>query len=129
YYLTMFDNSFWSMRSRPDYTAPVPVGTSPVPTADPSLRSEYRKYLVDENAGTYSEVETVPVPYSAIVSNVQDLGGPLVVNSGQALTFAEYDAQRQVIARFDYALAGTTEDDFAYRVLKYGFDDFWFAAP
>ncbi|TQN38901.1 aryl-sulfate sulfotransferase [Kocuria rosea] len=129
YYLTMFDNSFWSMRSRPDYTAPVPVGTSPVATADPSLRSEYRKYLVDENAGTYSEVETVPVPYSAIVSNVQDLGGPLVVNSGQALTFAEYDAQRQVIARFDYALAGTTEDDFAYRVLKYGFDDFWFAAP
>ncbi|MFF0988819.1 aryl-sulfate sulfotransferase [Kocuria nitroreducens] len=126
YYLTMFDNSFWRMSSRPDYTAPVPAGASPVPTADPSLRSEYRKYLVDENAGTYSEVETVPVPYSAIVSNVQDLGGPLVVNSGQALTFAEYDAQRQVVARFDYALEGPTENDFAYKVLKYGFGDFWF---
>lgn len=128
YYLTMFDNSFWKMSSRPDYTAPVPAGASPVPTADPSLRSEYRKYLVDENAGTYSEVEAVPVPYSAIVSNVQDLGGPLVVNSGQALTFAEYDAQREVVARFDYALEGPTENDFAYRVLKYGFGDFWFAA-
>lgn len=127
YYLTMFDNSFWSMRSRPDYTAPVPVGTSPVSTADPSLRSEYRKYLVDENAGTYTEVETVPVPYSAIVSNVQDLGGPLVINSGQALTFAEYDAQREVVARYGYALEGATENDFAYRVLKYDFGDFWFA--
>ncbi|MFE7630014.1 aryl-sulfate sulfotransferase [Kocuria sp. NPDC057446] len=128
YYLTMFDNSFWRMSSRPDYTAPVPVGASPVPTADPSLRSEYRKYLVDENAGTYTEVESVPVPYSAIVSNVQDLGGPLVVNSGQALTFAEYDAQREVVARYGYALEGPTEDDFAYRVLKYGFGNFWFVA-
>ena len=86
----------------------MPAGASPVPTADPSLRSEYRKYLVDENAGTCSEVEAVPVPYSAIVSNVQDLGGPLLVNSGQALTFAEYDAQRQVVARFGYALEGPT---------------------
>ncbi|GAB2610244.1 hypothetical protein GCM10009696_14790 [Kocuria himachalensis] len=60
-----------------------------MPTADPSLRSECQKYLVDENAGTYSEVETVPVPCSAIASNVQDLGGPLLVDSGQALTFAE----------------------------------------
>ncbi|WP_298589166.1 aryl-sulfate sulfotransferase [uncultured Kocuria sp.] len=127
YYLTMFDNSFWRMNSRPDYTGPVPAGTSPVATADPSLRSEYRKYLVDENAGTYSAVETVPVPYSAIVSNVQDLGGPLVINSGQALTFAEYDAQREVVARYDYALEGATENDFAYRVLKYEFEDFWFA--
>ncbi|MEX5295392.1 aryl-sulfate sulfotransferase [Kocuria sp. CPCC 205268] len=127
YYLTMFDNSFWRMNSRPDYTGPVPAGASPVATADPALRSEYRRYLVDENAGTYTEVESVPVPYSAIVSNVQDLGGPLLINSGQALTFAEYDAQREVIARFGYALEGPTENDFAYRVLKYDFEDFWFA--
>ena len=33
------------------------------------------------------------------------------------------------ISATDYALEGPTEDDFAYRVLKYGFDDFWFAAP
>ena len=89
YHLTMFDNSFWRMSSRPDCTAPVPAGTSPVPTADPSLRSECRKYLVDENARTYCEIETVPVPCSAIVSNVQDLGGPLLVDRGQTLTFAE----------------------------------------
>ncbi|MEX5297238.1 aryl-sulfate sulfotransferase [Kocuria sp. CPCC 205292] len=127
YYLTMFDNSFWRMNSRPDYTAPVPAEASPVLGADSSLRSKYRKYLVDENAGTYTEVETVPVPYSAIVSNVQDLGGPLVINSGQALTFAEYDAQREVVARYGYALEGATENDFAYRVLKYDFGDFWFA--
>lgn len=127
YYLTMFDNSYWRYSSRPDYRGSVPAGASPVATADPSLSSKYRKYLVDENAGTYSQVETVPVPYSAIVSNVQDLGGPLVINSGQALTFAEYGAQREVIARYDYALEGETENDFAYRVLKYGFGGFWFA--
>lgn len=128
YHLTMFDNRFWRIDSRPDYTGPAPAGTSPVFGADPSLRSEYRKYLVDENAGTYTLVETLPVPYSAIVSNVQDLGGPLLVNSGQAMTFAEYDAQREVVARFDYALEGPAENGFAYRVLKYGFGDFWFAA-
>jgi hypothetical protein len=66
------------------------------------------------------------VPCSAIVSNVQDLGGPLLVSSGQALTFAEYDAQREVVARFGYALEGPTEDDFAHRVLKYGFGGLWF---
>lgn len=126
YRLTMFDNAYWQFKSRPGYTGRIPEGTSTVATGDPSLRSQYRTYLVDEGAGTYELVESFSVPYSAIVSNVQDLGGPLVINSGQAHTFAEYDAEHNLIARYDYAGRGYGSGDFAYRVLKYTFDDFWF---
>jgi arylsulfate sulfotransferase len=129
YYLTMFDNRYWSYESRPGYAGHVPEGSSTSGSGAEGDVSEYRKYLVDENARTYELVHSFEVPYSAIVSNVQGHDGNLVISSGRALSFAEYDPNHQLIARFNYAAEGyAIGGDFAYRVLKYDFNDLWFAA-
>lgn len=130
YYLTMFDNRYWSYDSRPDYQGHVPEASSTSASGEEGDASEYRKYLVDENAGTYELVDSFEVPYSAIVSNVQGQDSNLVINSGRALTFAEYGPNHELIARFDYTAEGyAAGSDFSYRVLKYDFADFWFAGP
>ena len=51
-----------------------------------------RRYLVDENAGTYTEVNAFDVPYSPLVSSAQELdGGRVLIDSGLQGLFGVYD--------------------------------------
>nr|WP_303792346.1 aryl-sulfate sulfotransferase [Bifidobacterium catenulatum] len=68
YYLYMFDNNFGTSLTRPDFDWTVIDGISTELSSD-KAKSQYRKYLVDENAGTYTEVSSFDVPYSPYVSS------------------------------------------------------------
>lgn len=123
YHLSIFDNSYWSVLSREDYTGPAPRDASTVSGTAEDENSFVRTYLVDENERTYSQVEAVDVPYSSIVSSAQQLDGNTVVNSGQAFELSERDAEDRVIATYSYE-----GERYMYRGVKYAFDDFWYDA-
>ncbi|MFF0989609.1 aryl-sulfate sulfotransferase [Kocuria nitroreducens] len=123
HYLSIFDNAYWRILSRDDYTGPVPEDTSTVQGTDPEERSYIRTYLVDENERTYTQVESLEVPYSAIVSSAQHVGDNTVVNSGQAFVLTEYDANDEAIATYAYE-----GERYAYRGQKYSFDEFWYTS-
>ena len=80
-------------------------------------------YLVDEGEKTFSLVHAFDVPYSSIVSNVTPCGDNLVVNSGTANVFGEYDVNGGLIRQFSYTCELQT-----YRVMKDDFAGFWFIA-
>ena len=119
--LTMFDNSYWRVLSREDYTGPVPEDASDIFGTDPEEDSFVRTYLVDENEGTYTEVNNLTVPYSGVVSSAHRVGSNTVVNSGQAFVLSEHDENDQVIASYSY-----DGENYTYRGMKYSFDDFWY---
>ena len=107
--------------TRDDYEIedlPDSVGTV---LASDSLNSQVYVYLVDEGERTFSLVHSFDVPYSSIVSNVTPSGENLVVNSGTANVFGEYDIQGGLIRQFSYECELQT-----YRVMKDDFDSFWF---
>ena len=59
---------------------------------DENSNSQFRKYLVDENAGTYTEVQDFDVPYSPYVSSAQELSDDLnLVDIGMQGLFGVYD--------------------------------------
>ena len=72
YYMYMFDNNFGTSLTRPDFDWSVIDGISTELSSD-TANSRYRKYLVNENAGTYTEVSSFVVPYSPYVSSAQEL--------------------------------------------------------
>ncbi|NBK98778.1 MAG: arylsulfotransferase (ASST) [Erysipelotrichia bacterium] len=120
YYLIMFNNNFTSSRTRPDldYSAFVGAGSYTDGT-----QSYYYKYLVDEKAGTYRLVESVSLPYSSIVSNVQNYENHIITSSGKSHCFNEYDEQGNLIAQFNY-----NAEKYAYRIFKYRFDGIYFSS-
>lgn len=121
YYLYMYDNNYWVNGTRDSYTIedlPESVGTV---LASNSLNSHVYTYLVDENAGTFSLVDSFDVPYSSIVSNVTTSGENRVVNSGTANVFGEYDSEGALIRQFSYDCELQT-----YRVMKEDFVGFWY---
>ena len=123
YYLMMFDNNYWVNGTRDDYEIedlPEEVGTV---LASDSLKSHVYVYLVDEGEKTFSLVHAFDVPYSSIVSNVTPCGDNLVVNSGTANVFGEYDVNGGLIRQFSYTCELQT-----YRVMKDDFAGFWFIA-
>ena len=91
----------------------------PVPRGDESY---YYKYLVDENAGTFKLVESLPVTYSGYVSSVQQTGGNLIINSGSKFKTSEFDRNHNLIQ----TLTGSGET-WWYRVFKYTYSGYWFA--
>lgn len=119
--LSMFDNSYWRILSREDYNGPVPEDASDSYGTDPDEDSFVRTYLVDENQGTYTEVNNFAVPYSGVVSSAQRVGDNTVVNSGQAFVLSEHNENDEVIASYSY-----DGEEYSYRGLKYSFDDFWY---
>lgn len=84
YYLYMFDNNYGSAQTRPDFDWTVIDGiVTKYSIATEGAYSQYRRYLVDENAGTYTEVNAFDVPYSPLVSSAQELdGGRVLIDSG-----------------------------------------------
>ena len=74
------------------------------------------KFLVDEKTRTYKLAQQFSLPYSAIVSSVQHLGGNIPFSSGMSKIFGEYDKDGKLIKSFEYEA-----DKYSYRVMKYEF--------
>lgn len=118
YYLIMFNNNYRGASSRPDFDWSAYPGTG---TMEKGKNSMFYRYLVDEKAGTYHLVESFDIPYSSIVSSVQEYGENYVTGSGRSQCYGEYDNRGALIRQFNY-----TAEQYAYRVFKYSFRDFLF---
>lgn len=119
YYLYLFNNNIGISQSRPDYDwASIGLTES---SAKEGEASYYYKYLVDENEGTFSLVDSFDVPYSGYVSSVQEIGNNTVVDSGMQGIFGEYDENHDLISSFEMEV-----EIFIYRVYKYDFEGFYF---
>lgn len=125
YYLTLFDNGFGYAMTRPDYDWTTIKGLSTSQSAtDAGSRSRLRKYLVNENDGTYTEVNSFKVPYSPYVSSVQEIDDDLnLVDSGMQGLFGIYDSDGTLQAQYAMKLATS----YIYRVYLYDFQGFYFA--
>lgn len=118
YYLYMFNNNYKGARTRPDFDWSAYVGAGTYSKGD---NSYLYQYLVDEDNGTYELVKKVALPYSSIVSSTQYYKENLVTSSGMSHCFNEYDLEGKLIREYKY-----TAEKYAYRVLKYSFESFWF---
>lgn len=122
YYIEFFNNNYWDMFSRPDLTeTPINDQVYSFNEESPYAESYYYKYLVDENAGTFSLEQSYPTPYSAIVGNISPQENSMVINTGRGASFGEYDLNGELIAQFQHV---TT--NYVYRVHKLTFNNFWF---
>ena len=119
YLLRMYDNNYWSLSTRDGYDPELADSVSTSLTSGDASYITF--YLVDDNTKTFSLVEQHAVPYSAIVSNAQEIGGNFVVNSGVAHQFGEYDSEGTLIRSFDYDCMMN-----GYRVMKGDFVGYWF---
>lgn len=123
YYLSMFNNNYWSLNTRSNYTPDLADSVCESLYGDSQDLSWVYIYEVDENQGTFSLVESFSVPYSSIVSNAAPAGaeGNWVVNSGVANVFGEYDDSGVLIRQFDYDCTMQ-----GYRTFKPDMAGFWF---
>lgn len=123
YYMYMFDNNFGTSLTRPDFDWSVIEGISTELSSD-TANSRYRKYLVNENAGTYTEVSSFVVPYSPYASSAQELdNGQILIDSGMKGLFGQYNKDGDLLAQFKMTLNSA----YIYRVYKYDFSGFYFA--
>jgi len=127
YYLEMFNNNYWRVSTREDADWQ-DAGPADATTDEHDGVSHVLRYLVDEEAGTFSQDEAIELPYSSVVSNVQRLGDGgiaqgIVANSGRSNEFSERTADGEVLATYRYDSASH-----GYRVYKDPFAGFWFAA-
>ena len=122
YYIHIYNNNYGNSTSYPnfDYTAINSVGTNDKAAEN----SYYYRYLVDETAGTYELVDSVPVPYSSQLGSTQEVDGNRVICSGSIGVFGEYDSDGNLIAEYKVAVP---EGESLYRVFKYKMDGYWFS--
>lgn len=125
YYLYMFDNNYGSAQTRPDFDWTVIDGICTKYNVNTEgAHSQYRRYLIDENAGTYAEVEAFDVPYSPLVSSAERLdGGRVLIDSGMQGLFGVYDEDGTLLAQYRMRL----NTSYIYRVYRYDFTGFYFA--
>ncbi len=123
YYLYMFDNNYGLSNTRPDYDWK--AHNADIQTSfTKGTHSKYLKYLVDEKAGTYKLVKSFNVPYSPIVSSVQELSnGTILVDSGTKGIIGVYDTDGNLISQWKM----TVIKNIIYRVYQYDFSGFYFA--
>jgi hypothetical protein len=129
YYLYMFDNNYGSSNTRPDYSWSSAWSTmnTTMSASDKTGDgySHYYKYLVNENTGTYKLVESIDVPYSAIVSSAQDLSdGTILTDTGwMSGTWGVYSSDGTLIQQYKMKVL----KNIIYRVYKYDFTGFYFS--
>lgn len=117
YYLYMFNNNFGTSDSREfDWSVINGIADS----VDDDGTSYFYKYLIDENEGTYQLVQQFDVPFSAYVSSAQEYENNIIIDSGMAGIFGEYDSQGNLLREYEMKLA----KNYIYRVYKYDFSDF-----
>lgn len=121
YYLRVYDNNYYAMSSRDDFQVEVPEEVSTSSIVEEEAESHAYFYLVDENQGTFSLMDSFDLPYSSLVSNVQWMGSTYVVNNGVYQCFEEYDLEGNRIRQFQYTCTAN-----GYRVMKSDFEGYWF---
>lgn len=121
YHLYMFNNNVGISQTREDYD------WSQIEGIETSLEdgedSYFYKYKVDEDTGTYTLVQSFPVPFSAYVSSAQEWGENIVIDSGMQGIFGEYDQEGNLLCQYRMELA----KNYIYRVYKYDFTGFYFS--
>lgn len=115
YDLLVFDNNFGAAESYPKFDWSQ-LGAAVVTDYSKGDHSFARRFTVDEAARTYELVDQIEVPFSGYVSSVQPVGssGSVLVDSGQAKIFSEYDRYGLPIATFRM-----DAEKYIYRVFKY----------
>ena len=115
YDLLVFDNNFGAAESYPTFDWGK-LGAAVVTDYSKGEHSFARRFTVNEAARTYELNEQIAVPFSGYVSSVQNVGdeGSVLVDSGQAKTFTEYDRYGLPIKTYEMAA-----EKYIYRVYKY----------
>ena len=109
YQVLLYDNNFGAAESYPKFDWGQ-LGDAVV--------TDYSRgiFTVDEVARTYGLEDQIAVPFSGYVSSVQRVGNSnsMLVASGMAKTFAEYDRYGLPIATYEMEA-----EKYIYRVYKY----------
>lgn len=115
YQVLLYDNNFGAAESYPKFDWGK-LGAAVVTDYSKGTHSFGRIFTVDETARTYELQEQIAVPFSGYVSSAQRVGGSnsMLVASGQAKTFTEYDRYGLPIATYEMEA-----EKFIYRVYKY----------
>lgn len=115
YQVLLYDNNFGAAESYPKFDWGQ-LGAAVVTDYSKGTHSFGRIFTVDETARTYELVEQIAVPFSGYVSSAQRVGSlnSMLVASGQAKTFTEYDRYGLPIATYEMEA-----EKYIYRVYKY----------
>lgn len=122
YYFYLYDNHIEGTKSRPELEYSLmadDLGSS----LKKGTTSYFCRYLVNETARTWEQIECVPVDYSGYMGSAQltEEGHLITVTAGR-FAYSEFDAERNLIGK--YTAAGT---QYLGRVFKYTFEGFYFA--
>lgn len=115
YQVLLYDNNFGAAESYPKFDWGK-LGAAVVTDYSKGTHSFGRIFTVDETARTYELQEQIAVPFSGYVSSTQRVGSSnsMLVASGQAKTFTEYDYYGLPIATYEMEA-----EKYIYRVYKY----------
>lgn len=115
YQVLLYDNNFGAAESYPKFDWGK-LGAAVVTDYSKGTHSFGRVFTVDETARTYELQEQIAVPFSGYVSSAQRVGdsSSMLVASGQAKTFTEYDHYGLPIATYEMEA-----EKYIYRVYKY----------
>lgn len=115
YQVLLYDNNFGAAESYPKFDWGK-LGAAVVTDYSKGTHSFERIFTVDETARTYELVDQIAVPFSGYVSSAQRVGdsNSMLVASGMAKTFAEYDRYGLPIATYEMEA-----EKYIYRVYKY----------
>ena len=115
YQVLLYDNNFGAAESYPKFDWGQ-LGAAVVTDYSKGTHSFGRIFTVDETARTYELQEQIAVPFSGYVSSAQRVGNSnsMLVASGQAKTFTEYDCYGLPIATYEMEA-----EKYIYRVYKY----------
>lgn len=115
YQVLLYDNNFGAAESYPKFDWGQ-LGAAVVTDCSKGTHSFGRVFTVDETAHTYELEDQIAVPFSGYVSSAQRVGNSnsMLVASGQAKTFTEYDRYGLPIATYEMEA-----EKFIYRVYKY----------
>lgn len=115
YQVLLYDNNFGAAESYPKFDWGQ-LGAAVVTDYSKGTHSFGRVFTVDETARTYELEDQIAAPFSGYVSSAQRVGSSssMLVASGQAKTFTEYDRYGLPIATYEMEA-----EKFIYRVYKY----------
>ncbi len=115
YQVLLYDNNFGAAESYPKFDWGQ-LGAAVVTDYSKGTHSFGRVFTVDETARTYELEDQIAAPFSGYVSSARRVGSSssMLVASGQAKTFTEYDRYGLPIATYEMEA-----EKFIYRVYKY----------